>query len=729
VVNFHPLLRGCARVKATFKRNSSVRFGQFELDLYEERLLKKGLAIRLENQPFQILAALVDRPGEVVGREELCASLWPDGTYVDFDEGLNTAIKKLRYALGDSAESPVFVETVPRRGYRFIAPVLKDYDAGASPEPTPVNGDSLPAPFEATSDPLLPIPADSKPRRTSLWLIGFGAILLGACGLLYRFLFSPVLHVTHLARLTSAGRVDPWARLASDGSRLFFLERDGDHWNSRQISVAGGESMPFGPTGRNIRIHAVSNDQSEILFAPFTTRTPDLPLWSMPLIGGSPRRVGEILANGATFSPDGTRIAFTTSRGAFVANRDGSSVHQVANVLDSWDIAWSPDGNILRFHAHGPRLWQVTPAGQDLHPFLPSWTAYQGRWTFDGSYYIFTGTKDSHTALWAVRESSFPWLQSEPVQLTFPPLNIGYGLPSRDGNSIYALGGLSEQIDVVRFDPGTHHFAPVMPGLNVKEISYSPDHKWVLYNDWNQLWRSRPDGSDRLQLAGAPLLPGIHFAHWSPDSKRIVFNNSVGETVGDKDEIYLVSVDGGTPQRLLPPALPGRLPAWSPDGQTISFAVDDNDAGAASTAKPGIYLLDLTQGRSTWIPGSDGLAATAWSPDGRFLAAVSEDTSMMKLLDLRTHRWSVIANGKVISFPIWSEHSVLYFEDVLAPGQQVYRFQPGASSPQHAYSFEDILQGSSALRCGLEGFAPDGSVLVQVSRGGGDVYSLTVNLP
>src|SRR5580704_13036975 len=97
-------LWGGERVKASSKRGSRVRFGQFELDLSEERLFKKGLPVRLENQPFQILAALVNYPGEMVSREELCANLWPDGTYVDFDEGLNTAIKKLRFALGDSAE-------------------------------------------------------------------------------------------------------------------------------------------------------------------------------------------------------------------------------------------------------------------------------------------------------------------------------------------------------------------------------------------------------------------------------------------------------------------------------------------------------------------------------------------------------------------------------------------------------------------------------------------------
>ena len=122
-------LVGCVRMKASSKRSSGVRFGQFELDLFEERLLKKGFPVRLENQPFQILATLVDRPGEMVSREELCAIVWPDGTYVDFDEGLNTAVKKLRYALGDSAESPIFIETVPRRGYRFIAPITRNGDS------------------------------------------------------------------------------------------------------------------------------------------------------------------------------------------------------------------------------------------------------------------------------------------------------------------------------------------------------------------------------------------------------------------------------------------------------------------------------------------------------------------------------------------------------------------------------------------------------------------------
>src|SRR5712691_4204970 len=100
-----------------------LRFGVFEVDLRAGELRKHGLRVRLQEQPFQILAMLLERSGEVVTREELQKKLWPGGTFVDFDEGLNTALKKLRYALGDSPDNPTFIETIPRRGYRFIAPV------------------------------------------------------------------------------------------------------------------------------------------------------------------------------------------------------------------------------------------------------------------------------------------------------------------------------------------------------------------------------------------------------------------------------------------------------------------------------------------------------------------------------------------------------------------------------------------------------------------------------
>src|SRR5258705_5000988 len=100
-----------------------IRFGLFELDLSAGKLRKQDREIKLQEQPFQVLVLLLRRPGEVVTREELRNGLWPAGTFIEFDQGLNTAIKKIRLALGDSADNPCFIETLPRKGYRFIAPV------------------------------------------------------------------------------------------------------------------------------------------------------------------------------------------------------------------------------------------------------------------------------------------------------------------------------------------------------------------------------------------------------------------------------------------------------------------------------------------------------------------------------------------------------------------------------------------------------------------------------
>src|SRR5580700_10069200 len=118
-----------------------VRFGVFEVDLRAGELRKKGTKIRLQGQPYLLLITLVKQPGEVVTREELRSALWPQDTFVDFDHGLGTAVNKLREVLGDSAANPRFVETLPRRGYRFIAPVetIGESETAPAASQAPIN--------------------------------------------------------------------------------------------------------------------------------------------------------------------------------------------------------------------------------------------------------------------------------------------------------------------------------------------------------------------------------------------------------------------------------------------------------------------------------------------------------------------------------------------------------------------------------------------------------------
>ncbi len=139
----------------------AVRFGVFEADLRTGELRKNGMKVRLQEQPFQVLAALLERPGEMVAREELRQRLWPADTFVDFDHSLNTAINKLREALGDSAGSPRFIETLARRGYRFLAPV-ELIAAGVESAPVPP---AQPAAVPGIPGPAAPAPELPSPPR------------------------------------------------------------------------------------------------------------------------------------------------------------------------------------------------------------------------------------------------------------------------------------------------------------------------------------------------------------------------------------------------------------------------------------------------------------------------------------------------------------------------------------------------------------------------------------
>jgi DNA-binding winged helix-turn-helix (wHTH) protein len=149
-------------------KSQVARFGVFELDLSAGELRKSGVRLRLQEQPFQVLALLLERAGDVVTREELRQKLWPSDTFVDFDHSLNTAINKVREVLGDSATSPRYIETLARRGYRFIAPLQNNLPGSASPAP---NGTSSPEPSPSPLHPELEVPIPHRALTRGLFAL------------------------------------------------------------------------------------------------------------------------------------------------------------------------------------------------------------------------------------------------------------------------------------------------------------------------------------------------------------------------------------------------------------------------------------------------------------------------------------------------------------------------------------------------------------------------------
>ncbi len=251
-----------------------VRFGVFEADLHTGELRKNGARIRLPQQPFRILAMLLERPGEMVTREDIQRRLWLADTFVDFESGLNAAINRIRQALGDSAATPRFVETLPRRGYRFIAPV-EDVRARVGPA-------------------LESRPREARLRFSGPWAapLALAAAFVTLGTLLWYFRPPlPAPRVLGYAPLTHDGR--PKSRLLTDGLRLYFGETLANgRYMLASVPVVGGDPtpVPLPPSLQSAGLMDVLPSRSELLVG-----TPsDIPnqdkLWALPLPGSSPRR-------------------------------------------------------------------------------------------------------------------------------------------------------------------------------------------------------------------------------------------------------------------------------------------------------------------------------------------------------------------------------------------------------------------------------------------------------
>jgi DNA-binding winged helix-turn-helix (wHTH) protein len=370
------------------------RFGPFELDVVAGELRKAGILIRIQPQPFHVLLLLVNRAGTVVTREDIKRDLWSDSTFVDFEHGINFAINQIRAALADSADSPRYIETLPRRGYRFIAQVEEEVSAS---EDSIVR--VIPTPVEIVST------SSTRPRLMRTAAITAGALLvLLVVLLLYRWLSPlPPPRVVRIVQQTHFAHVSSWGKINSDGARIFFLRKEPDRWSLMQVPVSGGESQPFPSPFRNTRILDLSLDRSEFLVEQFTVPGWEMEFWLLPVVGGSPRRLNDLTGNDGAFSPDGRKIAYSKVDGIYICGRDGRDAHSLVSLPSiSWGLAWSPDGRVLRFSLEDPKnhhvsLWEVSVDGSNLHALFPDWNQPSneccGQWSVDGRYFIFVSSR------------------------------------------------------------------------------------------------------------------------------------------------------------------------------------------------------------------------------------------------------------------------------------------------------------------------------------------------
>ena len=724
----------------------ALRFGLYEVDLLQGVLFRQGVRLKIQEQPFRILTLLLQRPGEIVTREELQQSLWPEGTHVNFDGSLNAALKKLRAAIQDDAENPRFIETVPRQGYRFLAPV---HTANGSANPiSPWTSVSSESSEESIEVRMRLNPEFSPERAAELYRerkmaehaarwIDFSllscAIAFGSWLLFFIVYPIPRPSVQRMTRITNAGGIDEWGGIVSDGTRIFFLEHDGGHWNLMQTSVEGGNAEKMPAPFENTRLFALSPDHSQFLIGRFTRRDDEMPLWLWPVQGGEPRRIGEAVGHDPAWSPDGSQIIYVRGRSLYTIRPDGTQLRELAHGPGLPHFpAWSPDGETIRFNMDKREdgtqaVWEMAADGSGLHLILASGrqpaSQSAGEWTADGRYFLFSGCENYDCNLWGIREA-WKWFRRshhDPVQLTHGPDSLHVAIPAETGSRVFAFSFRSNR-ELQKIEPPSHHADTLIPNANAELASVSPDGHLALYTDRpdGSLWRSSIDGAQRLRLTKPPLVASA--PHWSRDGKQILFT---GARPGSMHQIYFLSADGGAMRAVLPESREASDADWSPDGTQIVVSMREQK----TQPKFGIYLFKSSTGEWTLLPESRGLVAPRWSPNGRYVAALDETNHRLLLYDFQMEKWREMAEGGLLGAPYWTSGSAaIYFQDQLDSQQAIYRVQIANRQVQRVFSCGEILRSSPA-HCIFSGVALDGSVYVMVERGLTDIYALDLDLP
>jgi Tol biopolymer transport system component/DNA-binding winged helix-turn-helix (wHTH) protein len=686
-------------------------FGEWRLEPAEHLLLRNGLAVPLGPKIFDTLLLLVQNPGRLVTKDEFMKRVWPNSVVEDL--ALTQNISQLRKVFAN-VEAPV-IETVPKRGYRFVQSVAVR-ERAPSPEPAPQ------VKLTGTRNRL-------HLNRT-VYVPVIGVLLVAVLILANRR--PQGLHASNFAQITNDGQ-SKQGPIVSDGLKLYFGEGSMNHHFIAQSSVTGGEvtALPMPLQAPNIL--DMTPQRGELLVGssgPESTAsetsgdiaaTP--PLWTFSLLNGALRRGGQVAADAATWSPDGSEMAFAQGTAVYRGRSDGSGAREIARLpgIGSW-LRWSPDGSGLRLtvfdKATGQSsLWEVVLSSKGAQRLLTDWSQRGseccGSWTLDGKYFLFQSTHEGRTEIWALGAG-----KQTPVQLTNGQLNSRAPFVSANGQKLYMIG---EQLrgELSRYDSKVGQFVPFFSGISAEFIDFSRDRQWVTYVTFPDqiLWRSKIDGSERLQLTSNSAR--AVFPQWSPDGRRIAFFDVAP---GKPGKIFLISSDGGTPDPLLNESRNEMDPTWSPDGTLIAFSYSPI-FDRTPPNELGIFIVQVKSRSVQKLPGSDGLWAPRWSPDGQYIVARSTDPRGLMLYDFRSDQWSRIAGSTYVGAMSWSSDGryIHYLRRGNDPAILRMRI-PGGATEQIA-SLKGVRQ--TGYRGGFWiGLAPDDSPLVLRDIGTEEIYSL-----
>ncbi len=563
-----PAMSGVRAVPAS--ADGILRFGIFEVDRKTGELRRYGAKLRLQDQPFQVLLALLERPGELVTREELRTRLWADDTFVDFDHSLNAAVRRLRDALGDSAENPRFVETVARRGYRFLAPV---------------SGALVASEHLAKS---------SAPHHPGLrwWILGVGmfALLVGVI-VGWHAAHSTAARTGNIKerRLTANAAELPVTGgvISPDGRYLVFTDSDGFYL--RQIDT--GETHPVAlPAGFNAKPGGWFPDGTHLLAMWVEGPKEPQGIWEISLMGGAPRK---LVARGAwpAVSPDGATIAY------------------LASEIQFKDISLNKEIWLAR--SDGGEARKLIGGGDDvLGPPV---------WSPDGKRLAYMRGKFSVGEPWIRRQLETLNVATGEANILVATVGLGPTIAwAPDGRVIYSLAeGVPNQSDsnlwslrVDRNGRASGNAARLTHGTGAASaISVTADGKRLAY--FRQAVEPDVYVAD-LEANGARLTAPRRLTFderadipysWTPDSQSVIFTSDRNGTFN----VFRQGVHDAEPELLIRAREDLVVPRLSPDGNSLIYLITPS-SGASAASNSRLLRAPLAGGPPQLILEANGIS-------------------------------------------------------------------------------------------------------------------------
>jgi Tol biopolymer transport system component/DNA-binding winged helix-turn-helix (wHTH) protein len=693
-------------------------FGLFRLDPVLRSLTRDGSPVKLPPRAIEVLVTLVAAENACMTREAILTMVWGD-IHVELGS-VDQQIFVLRRALGLIEPGTIFIEHVAGRGYRLAIEVT------AYPRPHAQVSNAAPGAAPETA---------LTWRRWGLAKYATSIIVLvvGAAGALTWFTaeeHSP--EVMEYQQLTYDRKPKYLSSpLLTGGGQVYYREELGVTFHA--IGADGGEPRAvLGASSEFVLTDVRPTGREYLALKGVALDKPEGELWVLPG-SGVPRKVGYLVGREAAWSVDGKQIAYIRGPDLYVAKNDGTAARKLPTPSHGYASIprWSPHGDVIRFTflaafdrpVADTSLWEVRADGGNLHRLLEGWNEPPseccGNWSPKGDFFVFQAVRDGTRSLWMLPERGR--FRGAPVKLTRETLSWSSPVVSPDGRTVYAIG-VQDAGELVQFNIARREFVPYLPGVSGVWITYSPDREWIAYvgHSDKKLWRSRPDGTDKRVLDPGPF--DIDGATWSPDGKWIAYRSRRG---GRHVKIHLIPAEGGEPHAIAADDRAQGVPSWSPDGKRIVYG-DAPPVFQQPEGGEALYIYDLANRTSFEVPGSQAqrVWSSRWSPDGRYLSALTIQGQKLRLYEFATGKWRSLSADHIEN-PVWSSDSAFIYYNTEGIGFFLRRV---GISDGHVKTLADLRDYPLAPPW-WSGLTLDNQPVVLRNLGAPEVFALRLDLP